>query len=223
MPGTRVRVAGRSWSGAAVPFPPARSRHPRWFAQGRKCQQCAPLNGTSPAALRKNPLRRAPGWNGSRRRRAALGNLLHSRPRGARRMRVPGNGDVVVVPGMHSPEKALRTCSAGQGAPKPFQSPPTLFDSLKTPFSPPQNPFSPLWSLLNPPKPFLSPPTLFDSPKTPFSPPQNHFCTLQPLLNPPKLFQSPPTPSVPPKNPFGFPQTLSVVPKTLPIPPEAAS
>lgn len=54
-------LPGTAGAGTAVPFPPARSRHPRWFAQGRKCQQWAPLNGTSPAALLKNPLRRAAG------------------------------------------------------------------------------------------------------------------------------------------------------------------
>lgn len=67
------------------------------------------------------------GWNGSRSRRAALGNLLRCQPRGAGGMEVPGNRDVNVAPGMHSPEKPLQPCLAGQRAPQTFSVPSNLF------------------------------------------------------------------------------------------------
>lgn len=115
------------------------------------------------------------GWNGSGSRRAALGNLLHC---GAKGMEVPGDTDVIVVTGMHSPEKPLQPCLAGQGVPQTFSVPSNPFWIPQNPFSPPQKPFSLLQPLLIPLNHLLV------SPK-------NHFGPLQRLSVPLKTLSAP--------------------------------
>lgn len=103
---------------ADVPFLPARSLPAPWFAQGRKCQERAGVNGASPAALLKT-------LSGGRRE---LWELLSATCLRCQHRAWP---QMIGVPGDASNGAWHGTppqpCFAGQGAlPNPFQSPQTL-------------------------------------------------------------------------------------------------